>query len=543
MNDLKNVLSILTKESKSLWWISVVFAVISNIFEIFAAGTFSIMVSSTLGGRKSNFGVLTSLIPFRLTLKILLLILLISFLGKLAFQTLELSLKTHVASSLFQSLFANLSTSAKSGGKELFTSKAQNVKFLHDVIHNVFYPATLIISESVLLVLFIPFVFIFAPKASFLIFGITVLLSLPSIRFIGNRLKVVSIQRAAQDQALDSKLFDQARVSEDLGFATQHEAKMKETIKAICKFDRKIVQYGSYSRFLVEFVFILSVVTTFMFLNQLVSRESRVQFLAVLAYSFFRIVPAFTRIMSSKNLVFSNAYKLKELQDSSNVRTVVNEFTPYTNFKRSFSIHSSDELLANGFGSNIQVEHGEWILIKAKTGVGKTTLLKKIGGISHAGYSVQVDGRPLAKGTEWHPKIGYVSQTPYLVGSSILEMVTGSEILPRESVLLYEDCIRISCLEQFDRIEDSALENVTLSGGQKKQVALARALFIQPSVLLLDEMTSGMDLPLAQEILTRLNMNNTFDALLLTTHENHFDAYFNKVLKLERSRQPNSTTP
>lgn len=501
------------------------------------------MVSSSLGGRKSNFGILTSLIPFRLTLKVLLLILFISFLGKLAFQILELSLKTRVASSLFQSLFADLSTSARTGGKELFASKAQNVKFLHDVIHNVFYPATLIISESVLLVLFIPFVFLFAPKASFLIFGITALLSLPTVKLIGNRLKVVNIQRSTLDQSLDSKLFDQARVNEDLGFTTQHEAKMKETIKAICKYDRTIVQFGSYSRFLVEFVFILSVVTTFMFLNQLVSKESRVQFLAVLAYSFFRIVPAFSRIMSAKNSVYSHAYKLKELQDNSKIDVKTNEFTPYTYFKKSFSINSSDGQLRSGFGDDIQVQEGDWLLIKAKTGVGKTTLLKKIGGINHSGYSVLVDGKSLARDNVWHPKIGYVSQTPYLVGSSILEMVTGSETLARENALLYENCIQIACLNQFDRMEDLQLENITLSGGQKKQVALARALFIQPSLLLLDEMTSGMDLALANDILSKLKRSNTFDALIMTTHESHFDSFFNRIIFLERSSEPESRTP
>jgi ABC-type transport system involved in cytochrome bd biosynthesis fused ATPase/permease subunit len=543
VTDLKSVLSILPKASKRLWWISVLCAVISNVFEIFAAGTFSIMVSSSLGGRKSNFGVLTSLIPFRLTLKILLLILFISFLGKLAFQVLELSLKTRVASSLFQSLFADLSTSARVGGKELFTSKAQNVKFLHDVIHNVFYPATLIISETVLLILFIPFVFLFAPKASFLIFGITALLTLPTVKLIGNRLQVINIQRSTLDQSLDSKLFDQARVSEDLGFATQHEAKMKETIRAICKYDRSIVQYGSYSRFLVEFVFIISVVTTFMFLNQLVTKESRVQFLAVLAYSFFRIVPAFSRIMSAKNSVYSHAYKLADLQGNSKKGDKVNEFTPYTFFKKSFAIKSSDGQLGKDQGDNIQFQRGDWLLIKAKTGVGKTTLLKKIGGITQSSYSVIVDGKRLGDGDVWHPKIGYVSQSPYLVGSSILEMVTGMEAITRENASLYQECIQIACLDRFERLEDLQLENLTLSGGQKKQVALARALFLEPSLLLLDEMTSGLDLPLAGEILSKLKISNTFDSLIMTTHESHFDSFFNRIIFLERSSALGSKKP
>src|SRR5690606_25985741 len=102
---------------------------------------------------------------------------------------------------------------------------------------------------------------------------------------------------------------------------------------------------------------------------------------------------------------------------------------PYTTFKRSFEIISTDEHLSPGFGREIKADHGDWILIKARTGEGKTTLLKKIAGIDSSGYTVKIDGKYLNQDRKWHPRIGYVSQVPYLIGSSIMEMISGKNLL------------------------------------------------------------------------------------------------------------------
>ena len=540
ISDLRYLLNLLPRRSKQLWWVSVFFAVIANIFEILAAGVFSIMVSSSLGGRKSNFGFLHSLISIKLTLNLLLLILFLAFLGKLFFQWLELALKTHIATSLFQQLYLTLSVSVKKNAKDLFTSRAQNVKYLHDIIHNIYYPATLIISEGILLGLFIPFIFIFAPKASLLIFGITILLSVPTIKYIGIRLKRVNVERAVNDHLLDSDLFDQARIKEDMGFVSHLESKVKDTIREICRLDRKIVQFGTYSRFVVEIIFIFSVVTTFMFLDNLVARESRIQFLAVLAYSFFRIVPAFSRIMSARNQIYSHSYKLKSLNIDSHSNEIIDQLLPYTIFKKSFLIASTDEHLASGFGREVRADRGDWVLIKAKTGEGKTTLLKKIAGIDQVGYTANIDGKPLPDERKWHPRIGYVSQVPYLIGSSIKEMVTGKTALSSEENDYYQKCLYISALQVLGGRLDFLTSNETLSGGQRKQIALARALYTKPQILILDEVTAGMDQLLAISILNQIRSFDSIDVVIMTTHEDHFDAYFNRAYILKRASQPNS---
>lgn len=543
ISDLKHLLRLLPKRSRRLWRISVLFAVIANVFEILAAGVFSIMVSSSLGGRKSNFGFLHSLISFRLTLNLLLLILFLAFLGKLFFQWLELALKTHIATSLFQQLYLTLSVSVKKSAKDVFTSKSQNVKYLHDIIHNIYYPATLIISEGILLVLFIPFIFVFAPKASLLIFGITTLLSFPTIKYIGVRLKRVNVQRAINDHLLDSELFDQARIKEDLGFVSHLESKVKNVIREICRLDRKIVQFGTYSRFVVEIIFIFSVVTTFMFLDNLVAKESRIQFLAVLAYSFFRIVPAFSRIMSARNQIYSHSYKLKNMSFEGPLVEFSDQLLPYTTFKRSFEIISTDEHLSPGFGSEIRADRGDWILIKARTGEGKTTLLRKVAGIDSSGYSVKIDGKSLSENRKWHPRIGYVSQVPYLIGSSIMEMISGKNSLSVEEEILYRKCLSIALLEEFGEDERSPVNNENLSGGQRKQIALARALYARPQILILDEVTAGMDQILSTSILNRLKSLDTVDVVIMTTHEEHFDNYFNKLYLLMKASQSSNRKP
>ena len=541
--DLRYLLDLLPARSKRLWWVSVFFAVVANVFEILAAGVFSIMVSSSLGGRKSNFGFLHSLISIRLTLNLLLLILFLAFLGKLFFQWLELSLKTHIATSLFQQLYSEASVSVKKNARDVFTSRTQNVKYLHDIIHNIYYPATLIISEGILLCLFIPFIFIFAPKASLLIFGLTTVLSVPTIRIIGTQLKKVNIQRAINDHLLDSELFDQARIKEDLGFVSHLELKMKDTIKEICRLDRKIVQFGTYSRFVVEIIFIFSVVTTFMFLDNLVVKESRIQFLAVLAYSFFRIVPAFSRVMSARNQIYSHSYKLKDLIADNHENRTNDHLLPYTPFKRTFEIISTDGHLAPGYGVEVRASRGDWVLIRAKTGEGKTTLLRKIAGIDLAGYEVKVDGKYQTAERKWHPRIGYVSQVPYLIGNSIKEMVTGKSSLSHDENISYQKCLLIASLVDLGRREDFRVSNEGLSGGQRKQIALARALFAKPQILILDEVAAGMDQPLSISILKQLKTLDSLDVVIMTTHEDHFDSFFNETFELRKANQSDSKRP
>ena len=165
---------------------------------------------------------------------------------------------------------------------------------------------------------------------------------------------------------------------------------------------------------------------------------------------------------------------------------------------------------------NIRISPGEKWLVLGESGSGKSTLLKLIakmyesyeGEISIGGHNYKrIDGRDLAK------NVTLVSQRCYLFNSSLKDNIN---ILGDPSEKQLQRAIELAQLKELvDRLPDQ-LDSVVdeevnqLSGGEKMRVNLARALYINPQVLLLDEVTSALDRCNSQKIENMiLNMAHT----------------------------------
>lgn len=142
---------------------------------------------------------------------------------------------------------------------------------------------------------------------------------------------------------------------------------------------------------------------------------------------------------------------------------------------------------------NFSMKKGEKLAIMGATGTGKTSILKMIAGFMQpdAGNVFfegnRVDG-PLEKLIPGHPQIAYLSQNsdlrPNFFVSEVLEYA--NKMSQAEATGLYKIC----------EIEHLLKRKTTeLSGGEKQRVALARLLSTRPSLLLLDEPFSHLDLP------------------------------------------------
>ncbi len=142
---------------------------------------------------------------------------------------------------------------------------------------------------------------------------------------------------------------------------------------------------------------------------------------------------------------------------------------------------------------SLEVPRGECVVIMGRNGVGKTTLLKTLMGLLPSSGKILFDGQDLAdRPAEIRPRvgIGYVPQ-----GREIFAQLTVDENL-RTGLPARRDGKREipdMVFELFPVLKDMlGRRGGDLSGGQQQQLALGRALAIDPKLLILDEPTEGI---------------------------------------------------
>ncbi len=156
---------------------------------------------------------------------------------------------------------------------------------------------------------------------------------------------------------------------------------------------------------------------------------------------------------------------------------------------------------------SFSVSKGETIGIIGETGSGKSTLLQLVGGLlAPESGSLTIDGKVYAKGRDQSlfPTVGYLFQYPE--HQLFAETVEEDIAYGLKNMGLSDDEIKARVLEMLKEVGLSAdiLETspFTLSGGQKRRVAIAGVLAVHPKILILDEPTSGLDPKGKKEMLT-----------------------------------------
>jgi ABC-type Fe3+/spermidine/putrescine transport system ATPase subunit len=145
--------------------------------------------------------------------------------------------------------------------------------------------------------------------------------------------------------------------------------------------------------------------------------------------------------------------------------------------------------------SSFTVDRGETVAILGPSGSGKTLMLETVAGFhSHTG-SVTLDGRELSGAEPENRDFGFVFQDYALFPHmTVTENVRYGERYCEETGDLDTLVSRLDIADLLDRYPP------TLSGGEKQRVALARSLYVQPAVLLLDEPLSSLDVPTRERL-------------------------------------------
>lgn len=191
----------------------------------------------------------------------------------------------------------------------------------------------------------------------------------------------------------------------------------------------------------------------------------------------------------------------------------------YIEFKGvSYRYASGTEALTN---VTFRINHGEKVALLGKNGAGKSTLLNLTDGlILPATGTVDIGGVPLTKKTLSHIRqtVGMVFQNPddQLFMPTVEEDVAfgplNMKLPPEEVKRRVEKALEaVGCLDLAKR------SPMQLSGGQKRRVAIATVLSMEPSIMVLDEPTSNLDWE-ARESVAKM-IEGFFHTCLIASHD------------------------
>jgi ABC-type polar amino acid transport system ATPase subunit len=179
-------------------------------------------------------------------------------------------------------------------------------------------------------------------------------------------------------------------------------------------------------------------------------------------------------------------------------------------------------------GIDLQVAEGEIVVIVGPSGSGKSTLIRCINQLEeHDGGTIEVDGHALQKGadlTAIRTELGMVFQSfnlfPHL---SVLRNVALAPVRVRGLSWPEADARARKLLERVGLKDQVEKYPAQLSGGQQQRVGIARALAMEPKVLLFDEPTSSLDPEMVGEVLDVMQqLAKTGVTMIVVTHEMGF---------------------
>ncbi|KAL6986360.1 hypothetical protein U1Q18_019728 [Sarracenia purpurea var. burkii] len=248
-----------------------------------------------------------------------------------------------------------------------------------------------------------------------------------------------------------------------------------------------------------------------------------------------RLIPDVAGVFIEANVSFARIVKFleaPELQNNNNIKknSCGEELEHCVVINSSIVSWDPDSLKPTLTNINLLVKCGEKVAICGGVGSGKSTLLETVlGEIPYTNGTVQVNG-----------KIAYVSQTAWIQTGTIQQNILfGCTMEESRYQEVLEKCFLIKDLEMLPFGDCTVIgeRGVNLSGGQKQRVQLARALYQNADIYLLDDPFSAVDAHTATGLFNEYVMGAlSGKTVLLVTHQVDFLPAFDSILLMSEEK-------
>ena len=231
--------------------------------------------------------------------------------------------------------------------------------------------------------------------------------------------------------------------------------------------------------------------------------------------------------ISEAKIAFDRMFEFTGMnQEDDNTGNDIRVLTTFRGENISFRFPGRPSIISN---ISFEVSKGEIVAIMGENGCGKSTLTQLLlkNYLPESGSILVNENKLLAdiSTSAWRKIVNVVPQHIHVFNGTVLENIAFEDAGNKsETVLQFLN--QSGFLKFIDRLPQSYMtivgeEGINLSGGQKQIIALARALYQQPQLLILDEATAAMDRESEQFILQLLQQLKSKTAIIFITHRLH----------------------
>lgn len=309
-------------------------------------------------------------------------------------------------------------------------------------------------------------------------------------------------------------------------------------------------------RFFLEVIVVIFILIIFIFnadeTGQFHNINNIVSTIAMYGAASIRLVPSASKILNQLQgiryyspIIKSIKIEIDEFKQASDLKRNVLIFDNSIKLKNiSFTYKSKDKNFEKMIFQNLNLEiyKNEKIAILGATGSGKSTLIDIILGILKPDKGeIFFDDKKTYYPYTIDKKISYVPQSPTSFDDTIQNNILFLKNDVNVNIKQIEFAKQISCANLFiDKLDEGMEKNIgdkalKISGGQKQRLALARAIYHDPDILVLDEATNAVDKDTQENIINNiLNLKNK--TIILITHDEKITKKFDKVLMVKDNK-------
>lgn len=271
--------------------------------------------------------------------------------------------------------------------------------------------------------------------------------------------------------------------------------------------------------------------------------------IGVYAFAAQKLLPTFQIIYSMWASISGTYNMVKEIKEivKFNNKDYFSKINLNLNFKSqiefkniSFNYKNSKKLIFKNL--NCKIMFGKKIFLVGRSGVGKTTFVDIfLGLLKPTSGHVLIDGVKLDNSNlnSWFNKISYVPQDLFLINDSIANNINYPNInkpidLKKTYDALDKVQLRDFIFELPNKVETIyGNGGINLSGGQKQRLIIARALYKNKNILILDEATNALDSETEDSILDSILNNNKDLTVIVISHKKNLQRKFDQIIDLD----------